>query len=135
MVFDKEQVLIIDDLYILGNNDRVFLDRMLENSNVINGTMSGFFTGGFLSFDARIFLRMATLMKARYEQCKSGSIDENYFSTLGIEILEGRNFSKDLATDREKIIVNKACADYYQFEDPLQGKLGKGNAKQRSYCV
>jgi putative ABC transport system permease protein len=37
-------------------------------------------------------------------------VDEKYIPTLGISLVEGRNFSSDLATDSTAVIVNEAAA-------------------------
>jgi putative ABC transport system permease protein len=37
-------------------------------------------------------------------------VDENYIPTMGMQILAGRNFSKDLATDSLGIILNETAA-------------------------
>jgi putative ABC transport system permease protein len=52
-------------------------------------------------------------------------IDENYFRTLGIPVLQGRNFDKQEATeDRHTIIVSKALADkYFPGENPLGKRI------------
>jgi len=48
--------------------------------------------------------------------------DENYISTLGIQILEGSVFSKNYATDKNKCLVNESFAHLY----PNQDLIGKG---------
>jgi len=37
-------------------------------------------------------------------------VDEEYLSTLGIKLLQGRNFSKDYATDSSAIVLNETAA-------------------------
>jgi putative ABC transport system permease protein len=47
-------------------------------------------------------------------------IDPDYLSTLEIEIVEGRNFSEDLSTDRtESVLINKTAADKFGWKDPI----------------
>jgi putative ABC transport system permease protein len=52
-------------------------------------------------------------------------VDENYFRTLGIPVLQGRNFTAQEATeDRHTIIVSKALADkYFPGENPLGKRI------------
>ncbi|MEM9859556.1 MAG: FtsX-like permease family protein, partial [Bacteroidota bacterium] len=45
----------------------------------------------------------------------------DYAKTMGIKILEGRDFSKDFTSDSSAIILNQAALDLMQLEDPVIG--------------
>jgi len=48
------------------------------------------------------------------------SIDESYLETLGMEIVSGRDFSKDFPADEaESILINEAAARKFGWEDPV----------------
>jgi len=47
------------------------------------------------------------------------SIDENYITTIGLQILQGRNFSKDFSTDTASMLINESMADYLNWEEPI----------------
>jgi len=52
-------------------------------------------------------------------------IDENYIPTLGIQILQGRNFSaEDLSSNSKSILVNEAFRTQYFSGNPIDQKLG-----------
>ncbi len=51
------------------------------------------------------------------------SIDTDYLSTMEFTLLNGRNFSKELATDQMSIIVNETLVKKYGWSDPLGKKL------------
>ena len=58
-----------------------------------------------------------TLMRAVF-------IDYDYFKTFGMEIAEGRSYSKDFSTDTtEAIIVNEAAVKAMRMESPLGKRL------------
>jgi putative ABC transport system permease protein len=47
-------------------------------------------------------------------------VDEDFFATLDLKILEGRGFSRDFASDVESaFILNKTAASLYEWESPL----------------
>ncbi len=46
------------------------------------------------------------------------TVDENYFELLDIELLNGRNFNKDMASDSSAVIVNQAFLDRFNLSDP-----------------
>ena len=49
--------------------------------------------------------------------------DYDYTKTMGIKVLEGRDFSRDFASDSTAILVNQAAMDIMQLEDPLGTQL------------
>jgi hypothetical protein len=51
------------------------------------------------------------------------SADYDYTKTMGIEVLQGRDFSKDFATDTASIIINKAALDLMNMENPIGTSL------------
>ena len=50
-------------------------------------------------------------------------MDNDYIPTLGMKIIAGRNFSKDMPTDSQAVIINKEMADQLGYTNPL----GKNN--------
>ena len=48
--------------------------------------------------------------------------DENYLQTMGIELLQGRNFSKKMGDSRSSVIINETAAKKYGWENPV-GKI------------
>jgi len=62
-----------------------------------------------------------TLMRAVF-------VDLDYFKTFGIEIVEGRSYSKELATDTtEAIMVNEEAVKVMGMESPIGKRLSLGN--------
>ncbi len=48
------------------------------------------------------------------------NVDTHYIPTMGIEIIAGRNFSEDLATDQdESVLINETAAKKLGWEDPV----------------
>jgi putative ABC transport system permease protein len=50
---------------------------------------------------------------------KIEEVDYDYFNTLGIEFVQGRNFSEDMQTDREAFIINEALATQLGWDDAI----------------
>jgi len=52
------------------------------------------------------------------------NIDEHFLPTLGIEIIAGRNFSKEYGNDpRGSVIINETAANKYGWENPIGKKI------------
>ena len=48
------------------------------------------------------------------------SVDPDYLDMLGIELLAGRNFSRQREADRERVLINEAAATALGFDTPQQ---------------
>jgi putative ABC transport system permease protein len=56
---------------------------------------------------------------ARTEEFITVAITHDFGKVIGWKIKEGKDFSKDLASDSSGFIVNEAAAKYLDFEDPI----------------
>lgn len=52
------------------------------------------------------------------------AVDEDYIATVGLTLVEGRNFSKEYGTDTANYIINEAAARMMGFEHPINKKMG-----------
>lgn len=85
--------------------------EMSESSSPLTGIFS--FAGNF-SWDGKdpnIQSRFATIQ-----------VTHDYGETTGWEVIEGRNFSRDYASDSMAFILNKTAAEYIGLERPI-GKM------------
>ncbi|MEM9896588.1 MAG: FtsX-like permease family protein, partial [Bacteroidota bacterium] len=57
--------------------------------------------------------------------------DYDYAETMGIDVLQGRDFSKEFATDSQAIVINKAALDLMGLEDPLGTNLDLWGDKRK----
>lgn len=87
--FNKEQVLILNNFYTLGNNCRPFKEEVLKHPQVINATMSGALPTPSSRNSSAVFEgRNPDMNKTHVVQLFT--VDHEYIPTLGMEILEGR---------------------------------------------
>ena len=57
--------------------------------------------------------------------------DYDYTKTMGIKVLEGRDFSRDFKSDTAAILVNKAAMDIMALEDPIGQQLDLWGSKRQ----
>ena len=106
--FNKEQLITIPNSYALGNNEKVFKQQMLQDPRVVNATMSWYKPAGPSNYNNAL-----AYPQGNDKQIVSGvdyHVDEAYIPTMGMKVLNGRNFSKDFATDSAAIILNETAA-------------------------
>jgi len=59
---------------------------------------------------------------ADYVTMTDASVDYDYFETLGMQIIQGRSFSEEYATDRENYVLSEEAARITGLESPI-GKM------------
>jgi len=118
---NKEQVVGIE---LKGSDQRkgeILLKEFSKNPKVIGATLNSFSFKGI----GKITLLPDGAAENELTACSVFSVDENFLSTMQIELASGRDFSKSFPTDvNEAFMVNEAAVKAYGWKTP-QGALGK----------
>jgi putative ABC transport system permease protein len=119
--FNRNQVVVLNNAFELGNA-QAFKEEIKQLPGVINVTLTGFLpTPG--SRSTSVFCKEATNDPKKSIFPQNWRVDEDYVQTLGMKIVKGRNFSRDLPTDSNALIINETAAEFLGFEDPLNRTL------------
>ncbi|MGB7528304.1 ABC transporter permease [Sphingobacterium cellulitidis] len=129
--YNKENVLIIPT-WSLGNNERTFANLLSEDSRIKDVSFSPYIPAGE-SRNNNYFIYPESktdqfVKSIRYD------IDEQYIPTMGMELKEGRNFSKEFGNDSLSVIINEAAAKELGWKE---GSIGKTitNNENKSFQV
>jgi len=107
--YDKEQVLYLGDARLLGQNQTAFEQRLLEDSRVLSASISRFIPGGVMLDGTQIYPKNENGNGAEIHG-NIYHIDYDYLKTLGIPVVQGRNFSRDFPTDSSSgVMINEAA--------------------------
>ncbi len=111
-----------DNIVIVNNINREIYDRLKNSLSNISGIKG--ITGTLASLDGKksYFLEFKYRDK-EYESVWFNRIDENYFQTLGIGFLQGRNFSPEMQTDPYSVIVNETLIKRFEITDPIGQRI------------
>lgn len=120
--FDRKQVLVIKNVQVLENS-KSFKENVKQIRGVENATLSGFLPTGSLRAPNSVFKdKDATAKNAMFTEI--WPVDEDYLSTMGMSLAQGRNFSSQLKTDSSKVIINETAARILgYYNNPLNKKL------------
>jgi putative ABC transport system permease protein len=121
--FNKDQVLIINNTGMLREKGNAFMNDMLKMKGVVSGTFSGYLPVAASSRNDNSFSKEAVMNSENGFNMQVWIIDENYIKTLGMEIIKGRNFSKEFSTDSSGILINEATAALLGYDDPVGKKV------------
>lgn len=108
--YQKDQVLIIDDTYPLGEKAEAFKQTVAAMPGVKMASMAGYLPVSSSSRSDNTFATEAAMTTTNTVQMQNWKVDYSYIPTLGMEIVQGRNFSKEFGTDSIGIIINETCA-------------------------
>jgi len=120
--FNREQVLMVHNPYVLGDGAKAFKDKLLNLPGVQGATLTGYLPTADNRNDDAIFLSPDLDIKKSISM-QTWPVDDQYIPVLGMKMVEGRNFSKDFLTDSTAVIVNEAAVRLMQGRKPLESKL------------
>lgn len=124
--FNKEQVLILHDAYALGDQLNSFKEDVKTDPEVINASISGFLPVSNSNRSSTAYFPNGTIDMENTQVIQQWRIDHDYIPTMGMEIILGRNFSKDFPSDSSAILINETSAALFGFgEDAINQKLSQ----------
>jgi len=108
--YDKEQLLVLNDTYLLGNNEYPFKDQLMRDSRIMNATVSTDIPGNSNMSGTEIYPQEKASDETKNEiHCNIYRIDGNYLSTFGIKLASGRGVSPDFPADSSAVVINEAA--------------------------
>jgi putative ABC transport system permease protein len=120
--FKREQVLVMHNTNALGTQTKAFKEEVIKIQGVSNVTMTGYLPTSVWRNDSPLFPDAVPDQKKALS-AQIWNIDENYIPVLGMQILQGRNFSLQFPTDSSGIILNEAALNLLGFKDPINKPL------------
>ncbi|HHP7240725.1 MAG TPA: ABC transporter permease [Cyclobacteriaceae bacterium] len=119
--FKKDGILVINNGQILGNQMVSFKNKLMDNTNIENVSATGFLPiDGYRSDNT--FWPEGMNSKDDAISLQTWSVDYNYINTLGMELVKGRNFSRDMASDSSGVIINETAMHRLGYSDEVLGK-------------
>jgi putative ABC transport system permease protein len=120
--FDKEHVVIVTIREnSLRKNSEAVKANLMQNPHILSATIAIGVPGGIIAGDA---LQLITKEGKKTITVRMIYTDHDYLKTMGMEIVEGRDFSKEMSTDAsEAFIVNEAAVRQLQLDDPLNTQV------------
>jgi putative ABC transport system permease protein len=116
--YNRDQVLVINNTYVLDKQTKIFRNEMLKISGVQSATVAGSLpteTG----HSQNGWFKDPTLDAKQVIIMTDFNGDQHYIPTLGMHMDAGRNFSLDYPTDSSAVIVNETAAKLLGFKNPL----------------
>ncbi|GAB3316467.1 ABC transporter permease [Larkinella ripae] len=116
--FKRDQVLTINEVYALGNQAEAFKEEVLKLPGVASGSLSSFLPVPSDRSDSALFPE-GQMDQSKAVSAQQWGVDADYIPTLGMELAQGRNFSRTFGSDSSAIILNETAAKLFAFKDPI----------------
>ncbi len=129
--FDKDQVILIQGTNTLDKKIKTFKDELLQLSQVKSVTISDYLPIRGTKRNGNGFWNEGKDKVDHSVGVQIWRVDYDYIKTMGMKIVEGRNFSENMASDSSGIIINQTMAKKLGLKDPI----GKGIQNNRVWNV
>ena len=107
---------------LISQQLKIFKQELKQYTQIVNVTQSRLFSK--LTTDLEINKNNITLPNGEKIKRADIYVDYDFFDTLDINLLGGRNFSPDFGTDAtQAVLVNKTFVERAQLEQPLNTTL------------
>ncbi len=117
--YDRDQLLVLRDTYILGNNQTAFKNQVLKDSRVKSASVASYVPVGKTNESGS-----GVFIDQKYQGVVSVyKVDEQYIPTMGMQLVKGRNFSKEFGADSLNIIINETAVKSLGFGENALGKI------------
>jgi putative ABC transport system permease protein len=117
--YNKNQVLVVNGISSLNDNVNAFKNDVLQLPGVVSGTLSGYLPVSNTYRSDNTFSKESVLTATSGFDMQNWSIDYDYIKTLGMQIIKGRNFSRDFGGDSNAVIINETTAKILGYANPI----------------
>lgn len=121
--FDKDQIVLIQGANTLGDHRETLKAELKRLTSVQNVTSSNYLPVWGTNRDQNGFTKEGRSKIDPTIGAQSWWVDDDYVKTLGMKIIEGRDFATPgLASDSSSIIVNQALVKAFGLQPPVVGQ-------------
>jgi putative ABC transport system permease protein len=120
--FNREQVLVINETNLLGTGLESFRNELLQLKETKSATISGFLpTPSYRNSNS--FWPEGELNAEKGINMQFWEVGHDYTKTLGMQLLQGRDFDRNMSTDSSALIINESAAKIFGYKNPIGRKL------------
>lgn len=116
--FDKNQVLLIRSTNILGEQINTFKNELLDLPGIQSATISGYLPVKGTERNRNAFWNEGGA-EAESVNGQIWRVDHDYIKTMGMNLVQGRDFQQEMASDSQAMIINQSLARQLNLKEPL----------------
>jgi putative ABC transport system permease protein len=124
--FEKDQVVLIHGTNTLGKQVATFRDALEESAGIQSASISDYLPIAGTKRNGNSFWKEGKIQVDRGVSGQRWVVDHQYIETLGMKIVDGRNFSSSIASDSAGAIINQAMANELKLDNPVGQRITNG---------
>ncbi len=124
--FEKDQVVLVEGANTLGTNVRNFKNELLKLSQVKSVSVSDYLPVDGTKRNGNSFWNEGKIKKESGVDTQFWVVDDSYLQTMGMKLISGRNFSGQIPSDSQSVIINQTMASRLNLKDPIGKRITNG---------
>jgi putative ABC transport system permease protein len=135
--YNKNHVLSIYSVYTMGDKVSAFKNSVLQMTGVQSGTLSSYLPVSNSSRSDNTYFKNQLLDQKDGIDMQNWRVDYDYFKTMGMHVIKGREFSYQFGGDSTAVVINETAAQLLGYPDPVGQKIYKimDSNKTKAYTV
>ncbi|MBO3697340.1 ABC transporter permease [Roseivirga sp. E12] len=123
--FDAEQVLIVKNADVLEDKAEVFKTNLSQIPSIENMAMSR----DFISERVSDWSYETVEENSRNHSFINMFATDDFLNTMGLNLIEGRNFTNTLVSDTATVLINEAAKKWLGWDEVLGRKISRGDGE------
>jgi putative ABC transport system permease protein len=132
--FNKDQILVINETQLLGNQLQAFKTELERNPSVEGVSVSGYIPATDTFNDSPFLAENATSADEAVS-LQIWYVDQDYAKTYDLKMADGRFFSKEFASDSSAMVLNEAAIRRFGYTDNPIGRRIKLLSGTNTYTI
>ncbi len=117
--FDKEQVILLQGANTLEKQLPAFKSELQQLTDVKQVSVSDYLPIADTKRNQNSFWKEGKVNEDVGVGAQIWRTDEDYLQTMGMNIVEGRNFNVEMASDSQAVIINQRMAQELGLDNPI----------------
>lgn len=124
--FEKDQVLLLQGTNTLEKNIETFKNELLKSSEIRTASISDYLPIAGTKRDGNTFWKEGKIKEDIGVFGQKWQVDHEYVQTLGMRIIQGRAFSRDMSSDSAAVVINQSMANKLGLKNPIGTRIENG---------
>jgi putative ABC transport system permease protein len=125
--FEKDQVLLLQGANVMGDRVLAFKKALLELPGVKSATVSEYLPVKGTKRNDNLFSEEGKTQESTNISGQIWEVDHDYVKTMSMHIVAGRDFSINMPTDSQSVIINQTMAKQLGLKDPIGKRITNTN--------
>ncbi len=121
--FQKSRVIVLEDTYTLREKSEKFKTELLRLPRIKSVTQSNFLPVDGYALNRSTFNLPSKSDPNRQIELERWFVDQDYLTTLGMNLVKGRDFEPNFTIDTNSIILNETAAALLNRENPIGSQI------------